>query len=87
VDVSQRGQRTIIAVHDNGSGIAPEHRDRVFDRFFRGGSRDAEGFGLGLAIVRDVVSALGGTVDATSNRSGTTIKVVLQTWSEDAYER
>jgi signal transduction histidine kinase len=54
-----------LAVRDRGPGIAPEHQERVFDRFWRGpdatGGRD-RGTGLGLAIVRQVVESHGGTV-------------------------
>jgi signal transduction histidine kinase len=54
-----------LAVRDRGPGIAPEHQERVFDRFWRGPDatrgRD-RGTGLGLAIVRQVVESHGGTV-------------------------
>lgn len=54
-----------LAVRDHGPGIAPEHLERVFDRFWRGPDatrgRD-RGTGLGLAIVRQVVESHGGTV-------------------------
>ena len=58
VDVEARLQdgRPLLRVADNGPGIAPDERERVFDRFYRGAdakalSRDAGGSGLGLAIV------------------------------------
>src|SRR5690606_4645884 len=54
-----------LAVRDHGPGIAPEHQERVFDRFWRGpeGTRRRDrGTGLGLAIVRQVVESHGGTV-------------------------
>jgi two-component system sensor histidine kinase VicK len=67
-----------IEVSDTGSGIRPEDQRGVFDRFYRGRSRDAEGFGLGLAIVREVVRALGGsvTIDSALGR-GTTVRLRL----------
>ena len=77
VDTHNNGDGTVIRVRDDGPGIAGEHQHRLFDRFFRVGGRDAEGFGLGLAIVRDVAAALGGSVQATSSSSGTTVEVVL----------
>jgi signal transduction histidine kinase len=77
VDVHENGRGAVVSVRDDGPGIAGEHQDRVFDRFFRVGGRDAEGFGLGLTIVRDVAAALGGSVNATSSSSGTTVEVVL----------
>jgi signal transduction histidine kinase len=61
----RRGGWAFLAVRDNGPGIAPEHQERVFDRFWRGtdGTRRRDrGTGLGLAIVRQVVESHGGSV-------------------------
>jgi signal transduction histidine kinase/HAMP domain-containing protein len=67
-----------IDVSDRGPGIAPEEQEQVFDRFYRGGSRDAEGFGLGLSIVRQAVQTLGGTVSIESQPGkGTRVRIVL----------
>jgi heavy metal sensor kinase len=59
------GQVATLAVMDEGPGVAAEHRDRIFERFYRADSartRGAGGSGLGLAIVREVVEAHGGRV-------------------------
>ena len=67
-----------IEVEDTGPGIAPEERDRVFDRFYRGNGRSPKGFGLGLAIVRQAVRALSGTVEIQSAPGvGTTARVTI----------
>ncbi len=71
------GGRVRIEVHDHGSGIDTSHRDRVFDRFYRADDRDAEGFGLGLSIVREVVAAMGGEVEIDSHGNGTVAAIVL----------
>jgi len=62
-----------IAVTDRGIGIAPEHQQRVFERFFRvdpARSRATGGTGLGLAIVKHVAANHGGEVRLWS-RPGT----------------
>ena len=59
------GGQVVLTVDDDGAGISPEDREVVFERFGRldeGRSRDAGGSGLGLALVRRVVEATGGTV-------------------------
>jgi signal transduction histidine kinase len=58
-----------FAVADTGMGIPPEELARVFERFYRtdaSRARESGGFGLGLAISRDLVEAMGGTVTAES---------------------
>jgi signal transduction histidine kinase len=58
-----------FAVEDNGMGIPPRERARVFQRFYQVDqrlSRTTEGCGLGLSIVRSIVAAHRGTVSITS---------------------
>jgi len=65
VAAERSNDSVVLTVDDDGSGIAPEHRAEVFERFTRleeGRSRDAGGSGLGLAVVHGIVSAYGGTV-------------------------
>jgi two-component system heavy metal sensor histidine kinase CusS len=60
----------LITVENTGDAIAPEHLERVFDRFFRvdpSRQRSSEGTGLGLAITRSIVIAHGGTIKASSS--------------------
>jgi two-component system sensor histidine kinase SenX3 len=62
-----------VAVTDRGVGIAPEHTERVFERFFRADparSRSTGGTGLGLAIVKQVATNHGGLATVWS-RPGT----------------
>lgn len=70
----------MLCVSDDGPGIPLEHRERVFERFNRldeARSRDRGGAGLGLAIVHDVVDALGGTVWIEDNQPGARVRIRL----------
>jgi two-component system OmpR family sensor kinase len=72
VSVRRSGHDAVIEVSDDGPGIPPELRERVFDRFVRGdGDRSGTtGSGLGLAIVRAVTESHGGRVELHSNEDG-----------------
>jgi signal transduction histidine kinase len=62
-----------LMVDDDGLGIAPDDRDRVFDRFVRldeARARESGGSGLGLSIVREIVQAHGGDVSARTSPLG-----------------
>ena len=72
-----RGGSVTVEVEDSGPGMSPEVQRHVFDRFYRG-ERDADGFGLGLAIVRESVRTLGGRVELDSSPGdGTVFRIVL----------
>ena len=70
-----------LAVADEGPGIAPEHLDRLFERFYRvdkARSRKAGGTGLGLSIVKHIVHAHGGAISVESTLGkGTTFTIAL----------
>jgi len=69
-----------FVVTDNGSGIAPDQRERVFERFHRTDSardRASGGTGLGLAIVRAIAQAHDGRVTA-DERPGGGAKIELE---------
>ena len=73
----------LVRISDNGRGIPPGQRRRIFGRFVRLGSelvRDKPGMGLGLYIVQTLVTRLGGTVgivDRERGKRGTTFEVRL----------
>ena len=77
------GKHAVMTVTDTGCGIAPEHLDRVFDRFYktdasRTRTEAARGGGLGLAICKSIVERHDGTISVTSTAGrGTTFTVRL----------
>jgi heavy metal sensor kinase len=69
-----------IEVQDSGPGIAPAHRERIFERFYRAeaGRSESGGTGLGLAIARWAVAANGGRIELESEESrGSLFRIVL----------
>jgi two-component system, OmpR family, sensor kinase len=65
-----RGDRLEFAVEDDGPGIPPVERRRIFERFHRVRSGGARGSGLGLAIARAIVEAHGGRIWADEAAAG-----------------
>ncbi|MFN2285944.1 MAG: GAF domain-containing protein [Anaerolineae bacterium] len=69
VRVEQQGREAILSVCDNGIGVPQDKLERIFERFYQvdgSAKRRYGGVGLGLALVRSVVAAHGGTVHAES---------------------
>lgn len=62
VTLNSDNNQLCLAVQDDGPGIAPEERSRVFERFYRGTDHEVTGSGLGLAIVQQAVLRLGASV-------------------------
>jgi signal transduction histidine kinase len=73
--------KVAIEVADNGVGIRPHERKRIFERFYRADdllSRHTEGTGLGLAIAKRIVEAHGGRIEVESQEGvGTTFRIEL----------
>lgn len=71
VTVTDAGPWVVIGVEDAGPGIPESLRTRVFERFFRAGARASRpGVGLGLSLVRETVTAQGGTVSVAAAPGG-----------------
>jgi signal transduction histidine kinase len=80
VQVERSERQVTVDVEDDGAGIAPADRDRVFERFVRldeARARDAGGSGLGLSITREIVLAHGGTVAVLDGRPGARLRITL----------
>jgi signal transduction histidine kinase len=81
VGCAASGDQVWVTVSDTGIGMTPEVQERIFEKFFR--SRDArsveaQGLGLGLALVQELVEAHGGCVEVESTPGqGSTFRVVL----------
>ena len=75
------GKGVAIEVEDNGPGVRPKDRKRIFDRFYRADdllSSKTEGTGLGLAISKKIVEAHGGRIELDTHLGrGSTFRIVL----------
>ena len=67
------GDAVVVDIVDQGPGMTSADRARAFDRFYRGGARSRDGFGLGLSIAQQAARALGGDVELLSNAHRGTI--------------
>jgi signal transduction histidine kinase len=71
VEVARDGAEAVLTVSDDGANIDPDDLPFIFERFYRGATgKGAPGVGLGLAIVRGLVRAHGGSVQAAPRQGG-----------------
>ena len=72
VELRQDDEHVIVAVADDGPGVAPDEGERIFGRFVRGhaATRKVVGAGLGLTIARGLARAMGGDLEAAPVRRG-----------------
>lgn len=86
--LARDGEDLIMAVRDQGPGIAPEYHDRIFERFFqvnaaRSGNRSH--FGIGLSLCKAMIEAHGGRIDVQSRPGqGSTFSVRLPRLNQPA---
>ncbi|MFW5859976.1 MAG: PAS domain S-box protein [Planctomycetota bacterium] len=76
IHVSRSDRMVEVGVWDNGAGVAPLVRGRVFEPYVTAHAEDG-GTGLGLAVARFLVEKNGGTIELGSTDEGTTVKVTL----------
>ena len=74
----REGQKAVVYVADDGVGVPPEDRERIFDRFYRADNapKQSSGTGIGLAIVREIASVHHASVKCTGNDAGGSTFVV-----------
>lgn len=78
VGLAAEGRWAVVTVQDDGPGVAPQDRERVFDRFYRApGERRLPGTGLGLPIARAAAERLGGTLILADSARGARFEVRL----------
>jgi PAS domain S-box-containing protein len=80
LEAKQQNDQTVVTVSDNGIGITPELRSRIFEMFVQSDSsieRAQGGLGIGLTLVKRLVELHGGTVSAHSEGSGTGSQFVV----------
>ncbi|MBR1455999.1 MAG: sensor histidine kinase KdpD [Oscillospiraceae bacterium] len=71
ISAVREGEWARVSVADDGEGVLPEDKDKVFDMFYVGGGKPSDGrrsTGLGLALCRAIVEAHGGQIEVTDNR-------------------
>lgn len=77
VRVACADHRVVFDVEDNGPGIPPDERERVFERFYRGSTASDHGSGLGLAIVHDICRSHGARIELGTPAEGTGLRVLV----------
>ena len=74
----EHGNSVLVSVADEGKGIPPEMREKVFEKFVRLDGNHSDGLGLGLAIARGIVEAQRGNIEIGTGESGIGANVTLR---------
>ncbi len=67
ISATEKNDLLHIKVKDNGMGISPQYKNKIFDKYFRIPGSEKEGTGLGLAISKEFIEAQGGTISVESD--------------------
>jgi len=83
-DIKVRTRSGVVTVKDEGAGINPVDLPHIFERFYKG-TGSSQGFGLGLAICKDLTERMGGSISIRSREGvGTAVDIELPEASVDA---
>jgi PAS domain S-box-containing protein len=67
IDIKENENKILFSVKDTGQGIAPQYKDKIFDRYFRVPGTKKEGTGLGLSICKEFIEGQGGQITFESD--------------------
>ena len=78
LSLDQQDGKSMITIADHGMGIPKEDRDKVFERFYRSDqSRNTQGCGLGLSLVKAILDQHGGNISLSDNQPGLNVTITL----------
>ena len=75
--------KIMFFIKDNGKGLTPDDQKKLFNNFVRLNPNKADGYGLGLSIVKKIIEKLNGTVGVESNESGSKFYFILPTTTQN----
>ncbi len=82
ISVKELKNKVRVSVRDTGQGIAPQYKDKIFERYFRVPGTKKEGTGLGLAISKEFIAAQNGEITVDSELgAGSTFTIIFNTIS------
>lgn len=84
VELNKKNHQVILKFSDNGIGVEKEKLLRIFDRFYRQSGTGADGSGLGLSIVKEIVRLHNGVIHAYKNNpNGLVVEIILPSYDDD----
>jgi len=79
LEIAMSGGQPMVRVRDSGRGVPPAERDKIFQRFYRGGDQAAPGYGLGLSIAQTIASLHGFELTVEDNAPGGRFQLAVRT--------
>jgi len=76
IKIAETANHIIFSIKDTGQGIAPQYKNKIFDRYFRIPGTKKEGTGLGLSISKEFIEAQGGTITVESDFGAGSVFIV-----------